>query len=1204
MGIWRKVNKRSVAFSLVLALLLTYTVPIAAFAGIGDAGKIKDIPTNATANSSEWQIDYQGGVTTPAGEAEDYVKIAKTISPTAVENQFQITLNVETTQLMTEITSGTAVDIVLVLDRSGSMHTCNKTPHTSTCAISYLKAAASSFTDYLLPDGEESGNQVGIVSFSDDSTVDCGLTTSSIAVKSKIGSLSPGGYTNLSAGIAAANNMISNSTSTNPKYIVVLTDGQANRPTNEKTAKEHAITAAKAAEEAGTSIFVIGCGNVGNITNTNSYAAWLKNNIVKGDGLYKGVDDAKDLEKMFGLIAKYITEILAQAWTVTDPMGEEFITMTTDFSGNASVKATQGGIVWDLKGLDDYTVSDPVDGVVKTVYLYSLTYDITLDTDHPDFVEGMIYETNKTTTLSYTFGDKKLTGNETEEQLAALLKTVDFKIPQIFGRYPTKDVKVTKKWEDNSEETRPANISIALYRQSVNESAELVGNATLSADKDWNYTFTNLKMRDDKGAHYIYSVKETVGTTDAAKYYQYQYSVEKDQYGRNLVLTNTLLGSKPLTITKKIAGENAPDGVTPYDFEVTFDKYFTLSESQLADLSGSDFKQIGSTSAEGKTTYEFTLSPEISRADVIDPNTGEVTIETTRTPDTISFDVRQGVEVTIKELTTGNFTTTFNGNPGDSKSFTMPNKAKKIYVRNNYGSNGMTIAKEIGGDGETDDSQYGFTVQFWTLSDEVTEAALEEEFLADERAAVAAARAALEELEAKATEAGIDFDEVIAADKALAAATEAYEALKDGSSNNQDFMDLINDSDAAKLELEDLQAKMKEEIDALDPDDEEYVDKKAVIEDSYAIEIVALEGEIADYKIQIDGMIDDAEAVMNKVKEDWNAYQNAGDLVADILAAEQTLTEAQSALDAKKADMGDAQSGGILKNILDKVSSFIKKLFLGEDEKKITVSGDIVEGAGKYTRDETTGTYTFNLDAGEEAVFNFHKFFADNPDANIYYEIIETDAKNADKTVISQGGEEENSNTAKGYVNESLMTDNPTITYTNIYLEKYTVTVEHKLVDKDGNFVRNIIDPAVTYLHPVKEEVKESSLKDDKYQFVSADWTIDIAGFVLNDENNDITGPMPNRDITITYYYTEVNGGGGGNDKNGGGTSKTKTTTATIPDQGVPLTDLPQDDPIIIPEDDVALADLPKTGGIAAGAIAGIGALIAALGVILRKREA
>ncbi|MDY6774991.1 MAG: VWA domain-containing protein [Halobacteria archaeon] len=122
------------------------------------------------------------------------------------------------------------VDVLLVTDRSGSMEGDK---------MDELKTAAKSLVDALElgPDAR----QVGLVSFSDEESLDQSLSTDATAIENSIDSLTPGGQTNMEGGVHGGHEELlnkdmsadvvasGNDRDEAKKIMVFLTDGSANR---------------------------------------------------------------------------------------------------------------------------------------------------------------------------------------------------------------------------------------------------------------------------------------------------------------------------------------------------------------------------------------------------------------------------------------------------------------------------------------------------------------------------------------------------------------------------------------------------------------------------------------------------------------------------------------------------------------------------------------------------------------------------------------------------------------------------------------------------------------------------------------------------------------------------------------------------------------------------------------------------------------
>jgi hypothetical protein len=157
-----KTKKR--VLSLVLALVMALSLlPTAAFA-LGE--------------SSDQQIDNRGGVTYYKGEGtsqtivdqkSDYdVSVSKTIAGTGTENQFEITLEVTTTQKLDELKVSADAAVVLVMDVSNSMKKTlggADTSDTSKMRITMAKTAAKDFLEKYADVEGDATRMISVVEF-------------------------------------------------------------------------------------------------------------------------------------------------------------------------------------------------------------------------------------------------------------------------------------------------------------------------------------------------------------------------------------------------------------------------------------------------------------------------------------------------------------------------------------------------------------------------------------------------------------------------------------------------------------------------------------------------------------------------------------------------------------------------------------------------------------------------------------------------------------------------------------------------------------------------------------------------------------------------------------------------------------------------------------------------------------------------------
>ena len=180
------------------------------------------------------QVTNQGGSNT---NSKDGVTVSKTIKESDIENYFDITLTVETTSKIEEITKAQDLAVVIVMDISNTMNyglTSEET--TGDTRISVAKDSAKRFVEKFYDYSKNSNaiRQIGLVTFNRDANnIFSGLvdakSTSLDTLNSNIDRIkAPSGnnvkWTNMEAGLKMANNLL-NKTSVKNKYIIFLTDG-------------------------------------------------------------------------------------------------------------------------------------------------------------------------------------------------------------------------------------------------------------------------------------------------------------------------------------------------------------------------------------------------------------------------------------------------------------------------------------------------------------------------------------------------------------------------------------------------------------------------------------------------------------------------------------------------------------------------------------------------------------------------------------------------------------------------------------------------------------------------------------------------------------------------------------------------------------------------------------------------------------------
>ena len=148
---------------------------------------------------------------------------------------------------------------------------------------------------------------------------------------------------------------------------------------------------------------------------------------------YFSADDIDQLNTAFGSISDLIA-LLAQAWMVTDPMGDHMaFEKITSGQGTVLASCQNGTLTWDLKG--DAPVGTEKKGDTTT-YIYQLTYQVTLRTEDAGFVADTYQPANGYTYLTYVFynEDGQIVdedGNVLEDQNEP--NAISFHVPGVKG---------------------------------------------------------------------------------------------------------------------------------------------------------------------------------------------------------------------------------------------------------------------------------------------------------------------------------------------------------------------------------------------------------------------------------------------------------------------------------------------------------------------------------------------------------------------------------------------------------------------------------------------------------------------------------------------------------------------------------------------------------------------------------------------------
>ena len=332
------------------------------------------------------------------------------------------------------------IEVVLVLDTSGSMNYCmdgsqRRCNKSNPERLTALKEAATSFIDATETTNdtiqdENSKVRIAIAQFGQTSGVVSSLTSDTAALKSSVSRLSANGATPADKGMAAAQTALLRARPGAKKVVIFFADGV---PTTQNTfstrVANDAVTTALAMKSAGTLIYSIGIfeganpeqqsfGNRENdqanqfmhavSSNYPNATAYNKTNWGTGSnlGYYKATNSADDLTKIFDDIQKEITTGSAYSGvSIVDELSEYAqvdgvvwnMASMRNFGGATYYRVT-GGVTLNVTNLSsgatppvlerDYTLwySDAGNGKIRVEFAgdyqllhnatYTLSYDI------------------------------------------------------------------------------------------------------------------------------------------------------------------------------------------------------------------------------------------------------------------------------------------------------------------------------------------------------------------------------------------------------------------------------------------------------------------------------------------------------------------------------------------------------------------------------------------------------------------------------------------------------------------------------------------------------------------------------------------------------------------------------------------------------------------------------------------------------------
>ena len=254
------------------------------------------------------------------------------------KDQFKVTIGLTGVPTINE----NPVDIILILDRSGSMTASKKLENLKIGAkqqVDMITKATGGVIDKLI-----GGNsKIGLVSFSTDATIDVPLTNDASLIKQQIDALIANGQTNHGAGFTKAVESF-DPASTNEKIIIMFTDGAINEG-------EDPIPITQKAKQDGIKIYCIGVENTAFViedwasTPIEDYIAFSK--------------DPADLSNLFIDIGNRITTSGVTNSKIIETVNDNFkiVSIDTPTFGTVS-KTSDTTLEWNINNIGNITKED------------------------------------------------------------------------------------------------------------------------------------------------------------------------------------------------------------------------------------------------------------------------------------------------------------------------------------------------------------------------------------------------------------------------------------------------------------------------------------------------------------------------------------------------------------------------------------------------------------------------------------------------------------------------------------------------------------------------------------------------------------------------------------------------------------------------------------------------------------------------------
>ena len=272
--------------------------------------------------------------------------------------------------------SDNPADIMLILDRSGSMNASNKFNNMKIGSKEQIDIITTA-TGGTINGKLGGGSKIGVVSFSTQATLDTPLTNDITVIKDNINKLVANGQTNHGEGFLKAIEAF-DPNSKNDKIIIMFTDGAINEGLDP-------IPITEAAKKDGIEIYCIGVENTANVIEN-----WASKPIDKYIAFSK---NPTDLANLFVDIGKRVASSGVSNSKIIETLNDEFEISNIDNPTFGTVnKISNTKLEWNLNGIgnnqrEDAELIVELKYIGKTGGTFNVNKDIVYSDDQGNIIK-------------------------------------------------------------------------------------------------------------------------------------------------------------------------------------------------------------------------------------------------------------------------------------------------------------------------------------------------------------------------------------------------------------------------------------------------------------------------------------------------------------------------------------------------------------------------------------------------------------------------------------------------------------------------------------------------------------------------------------------------------------------------------------------------------------------------------------------------